>query len=131
MEELGSDKPEDGKKRKHEGEVEDLFAKLKKQRAAKAEKQVRNSVTVSCILQQLCSCGTLRCSISASFHRFLHCSCTALQKEDILPKHQCMSFVSAVQILRKQVLGKRKPAGSKDDIFGKGVPKARRWTPVA
>ena len=59
MEELGSDKPEDGKKRKHEGEVEDLFAKLKKQRAAKAEKQVRNSVTVPCILQQLCSCWNI------------------------------------------------------------------------
>lgn len=54
-------------------------------------------------------------------------SCTALLKEDIPLKHQRISFFSAVQILRKQVLAKRKPAGSKDDIFGKGVTKARRW----
>ena len=67
LDEEGSDKPEGGKKRKHKGEVEDLFAKLKKQRAAKADKQVRNSVTMTCILQQLCSCRTVRCSISASF----------------------------------------------------------------
>lgn len=48
LDEEGSDKPEGGKKRKHKGEVEDLFAKLKKQRAAKADKQVRNSVTMTC-----------------------------------------------------------------------------------
>ena len=31
------------------------------------------------------------------------------------------------QTLRKQMLGKRKPAGSKDDIFGRGITKARRY----
>jgi hemerythrin len=52
LEEYRFEKLACGKKCKHEGEFKDLFAKLKKQRAAKAEKQVNFSVAMVCILQQ-------------------------------------------------------------------------------
>ncbi|CAL5220355.1 g2354 [Coccomyxa viridis] len=47
--------------------------------------------------------------------------------EDLFAKLKKHRAVKAdKQVLRKQLLGKRKPAGSKDDIFGKGITKARR-----